>query len=947
MEHGRPEAALFFITLSFGSGWELLGFGYCQPEKRGYPIIRLAPLYNTICSTASMGLFNRRSGPRPAPRLPADESLHGIRNALRRLVETSTLISPPADHGPPERLHVTIAVDRPTKPTNATAAMPIIVLGHSTLARLQSVFQDMCRRTLSIALMPLAPAMMTQGHTLTQVRLARFLRDVQEEPRLPALTKDRYTFEDFLELLALSAGWDAQKLPDAKDLDTSHPISHYFVSSSHNTYLVGNQLSSDASVDEYRKVLERNCRCIEIDVWNPPARSGRTGGRGSGRTAAHDRSKSPGKQLHGRHTPSNSVATSIQEGIDAVASLITGRTTLSRSRASSTSQAPPAGETSTQETLLQRSMATTAIEDDDAAVADAGTTMSRTASTVLTQATTDAGNTTTTSMSTMSSSSAGTPEPDEPVVMHAHTLARSDWTLGTQVPFRDVCRAVRSAAFADNDLPLIVSLEVHTNAAQQRQMVKIMREEWGDLLLDQQLDGTDPRLRLPTLEELKRKILVKVKKPAVATSLAGGTGATSGTTATTATTTATITTTTTATTEDSFTPRPALHHVVGLGTSLLAVANNAGALSGSEDDEPNAAPVSASLPPSSITHELGSLAVYTESRRFTNFSDRAAKLPGHIFSLDDTVIQTLHGKQHEELFQHNKKYLMRAYPNATKHVSSSNPDPAPCWRRGVQMVALNWQTLDKAMMLNHAMFAGSPGWVLKPPGYHSSGGATVTAATAATSTTTCPVAVAAPVCTIDLYITILAGQHLPLPPSLLKRGGHRLDEVTGIVSGHARKDFRPYVRAELNVERPDERCPEVADCASSSAAAAAATTTAPATSTFASIASVFGSAAVPELSLRQKTVPARTDQPDWGSRGSVMRFRNIAGIVEALSFIVFCVEDDGTRPTVSLGRNDALAGWASFRLDQLRTGYRFISLMDGRGNPTDGKLLVLVEKVVK
>ena len=63
------------------------------------------------------------------------------------------------------------------------------------------------------------------------------------------------------------------------------------------------------------------------------------------------------------------------------------------------------------------------------------------------------------------------------------------------------------------ELPVIISLEVHTCTDQQEIMVEIMEEYWKGMLVDIPLSssGSMDDLALPRLDELRRKILIKVK----------------------------------------------------------------------------------------------------------------------------------------------------------------------------------------------------------------------------------------------------------------------------------------------------------------------------------------------------------------------------------------------------------------------------------------------------
>jgi hypothetical protein len=259
-------------------------------------------------------------------------------------------------------------------------------------------------------------------------------------------------------------------------------------------------------------------------------------------------------------------------------------------------------------------------------------------------------------------------------------------------------------------------------------MVKIMNECFqGMLCLETEHSGAEHGPPLPSVNQLRNKILVKVKYSP---------------------------------------PQPADATTGPSRVQSQSDAESVSELSGPPDDAKHSK--------SKIIDALSRMATYVRGYHFSNFRQPEAKVPSHVFSLSESALLGIYKADPEALFAHNREYLMRTYPKGTR-IASSNLDPSQFWRLGVQMVALNWQSVDKGMMLQHGMFCDTGGWVQKP------------ASLATSARYEGPVKEDGSSAKSWLSLTILAGQSLPLPPAL-----------------DSEEKLRPYIRCEVHIDTPTD-----------------------------------------------------------------------------------------------------------------------------------------------
>ncbi|KAJ4494862.1 PLC-like phosphodiesterase [Lentinula edodes] len=263
--------------------------------------------------------------------------------------------------------------------------------------------------------------------------------------------------------------------------------------------------------------------------------------------------------------------------------------------------------------------------------------------------------------------------PEGLVVTHGYTFTKG-------VSFRKVCEAIGVGVdnLGPDAWPVLVSLECHVGPKGQQIMVDILKNAWGEKLVEGKLtDDSEQEVKVSP-RELKGRIILMVEYYA----------------------------------PSNFAEVEAQEELEELDPDQEEESTTSDSIVEGED-LPQV--LVGEIERGKISDELAALGYYARSWKPTKgWLQQELIDPRHILiNISESKILSLLPTQLDPLIEHGRLHLRRIFPRGTR-IRSSNMDILKLWRNGSHIVSLNWQTFDTPMQINEAMFVGSPGWVLKP-----------------------------------------------------------------------------------------------------------------------------------------------------------------------------------------------------------------------------------------
>ena len=108
----------------------------------------------------------------------------------------------------------------------------------------------------------------SQGQTLTEEEATEIMEEAMKVNFSDLREAPVLSFAGFCSVLSGSFNLAFDPYKQTRYQSSRHPLSHYFIATSHNTYLTGDQIKSSSTVSRYIDDLCRGCRCVELDCWD-------------------------------------------------------------------------------------------------------------------------------------------------------------------------------------------------------------------------------------------------------------------------------------------------------------------------------------------------------------------------------------------------------------------------------------------------------------------------------------------------------------------------------------------------------------------------------------------------------------------------------------------------------------------------------------------------------